>query len=122
MRRIILLSSILLLSAAWAVAQYSSSSDNETSTTSKEMAVDGCLDGAIGSYTLTDFSGASYRLTGSTEQLKSHVGETVQVTGKFTPVVHVPAAMSEGTETRPTLSVISLRQLSAVCVRGLGVP
>jgi hypothetical protein len=86
------------------------------------MAVQGCLDGAIGRYTLTDFAGVSYQLTGNTEQLKSHVGETLLVKGEITPVVHLPGAMSEGTETQPTLSVFSLRQISAVCVRGLGVP
>lgn len=117
-----MLNSILLLSAVWTVAQYGSSSDNKTGTTSREMAVQGCLDGAIGRYTLTDFAGVSYQLTGNAEQLKSHVGKTVLVTGEITPVVRVPRAMSENTETQPTLSVFSLRQISAVCVRGLGVP
>jgi hypothetical protein len=115
MRRIILLSSILLLSAVWAVAQYGSSSENGTETISIERSVEGCLDGAIGSYTLTDSAGASYRLTGDTEQLKPHVGETLKVTGMVTPIVHEPGAMSEGTETEPTLSIISFRRVSLLC-------
>lgn len=122
MRRIILLASMLLLSAVWTVAQYGSSSDSKTNTTSREMAVQGCLAGTVGRYTLTDFAGVSYQLTGNAEQLKSHVGETVLLTGEITPVIRVPRAMSESAETQPTLSVLSLRRISAVCVRGLGVP
>jgi hypothetical protein len=122
MKTILLLGSILLLSAVGAVAQYGGDSDSASKTTSSKMAVEGCLDGAVGRYTLTDFAGVSYQLTGNTEQLKSHVGETVLAKGEITPVVHLPGAMSEGTEAQPTLSVISLRRLSAVCVRGLAVP
>jgi hypothetical protein len=115
MRRIILLSSILLLSTVWAAAQNDSDSDSESSTASSKMTVEGCLDGAIGNYTLTDHAGASYQLTGDLEQLKAHVGETMRVTGVVTPIVHVPGAMSEGTETQPTLSVTSLKRISTVC-------
>jgi hypothetical protein len=115
MRRIILLGSILLLSAVWAVAQNNSDSDSESRTTSSKVTVEGCLDGAIGNYTLTDHAGASYRLTGNADTLKAHVGETMQVTGVVVPVGHVPGAMSEGTETQPTLSVISFNRISAVC-------
>jgi hypothetical protein len=111
----ILLGSILLLSATWAVAQIESDSENASKTISNRMTVEGCLDGAIGNYTLTDLAGASYRLAGNTDTLKAHVGETMQVMGVVTPVVHVPSAMSEGTETQPTLSVISLKRISAVC-------
>jgi hypothetical protein len=63
MRRIILLCSIILLSAVWtAVAQSGSALDSESGTTSNKITVEGCLDGAIGTYTLTDYAGASYRL------------------------------------------------------------
>ena len=79
------------------------------------MTVVGCLDGAIGSYTLTNQSGATYQLTGNTEPLKSHVGETIRVTGVITPIVNVPGAMSEGTQTQPSLSVNSFQRISQVC-------
>lgn len=115
MRKIILLNLILLLSAVWAVAQYESDSGSESKVISRKMTIEGCLNGAIGSYTLTDHSGASYQLTGDTEQLKAHVGGTMRVTGVVTPVVNVPGAMSAGTETQPTLSVISIKKVSAVC-------
>lgn len=115
MKRIILLSSMLLLSAVWAAAQYESDSGSENRTVSRKMTIEGCLDGAIGSYTLTDQQGASYQLTGKTEQLKDYVGGTMRLTGVVTPVVNMPGAISEGTQTQPTMSVISIQRLSAVC-------
>jgi hypothetical protein len=120
MRRIILLNSILLLSAVWAVGQqYGSDSNGETKF---NMTVEGCLSDAIGNYTLTDYAGASYQLTGNTEQLKTHDGETVRVTGVVTSIVHVPGAMSEGTTTQPTLSVVSFRRISGVCREPDNIP
>jgi hypothetical protein len=92
------------------------------STMQSNTTIEGCLDGAIGSYTLTDRAGASYRLTGNTALLKIHVGETVRVTGRVTPVVHVPGAMNEGTETQPTLSVISLKRVSGICNDANSIP
>jgi hypothetical protein len=115
MRGIILLCSMILLSVAWSVAQQESDSDSDNGTTSRKVTVEGCLDGAIGNYTLTDRAGASYQLTGNTEQLKAHVGETMRVTGVVTPIVHVPGAMSEGTETQPTLSVMVFKRTSGIC-------
>ena len=115
MRRIILLNTILLLSSMWAVAQNDSDSARESKALSVKMTIQGCEDGAIGNYTLTDNMGITYRLTGDPEELKAYVGGTLLVTGVLTPVVNVPGSMSEGHETQPTLAVISLKQVSAVC-------
>jgi hypothetical protein len=114
MRSIFLLISILLLSAAWAVAQYENP-DSDSQANASRVSMAGCLDGASGSYTLTDAGGAVYRLTGKTEQLKAHIGQTIRVTAMSNPVVNVPGSMSEGTQTLPTLSVISFKRLSGVC-------
>jgi hypothetical protein len=54
--------------------------------------------------------------------LKTHVGQTIWVTGIVTTVVHFPGAMSEGTKTQPTLSVISLNQVSGVCHDANDIP
>src|SRR5450755_3566105 len=105
MRRIVLLSSILLLSAAWAVGQYSSGSDDKRADASK-VTIEGCIAGAAGNYTLTDQLGGSYQLTGNTEKVKSHVGEVLRVTGILTPVVHLPGGVSQGTESKPSVAVI----------------
>ncbi len=115
MRRMILLSAILLLTAVWVVAQSEGTSKNESDAPAAQMTLEGCVDGAIGNYALIDPAGASYPLTGKTEQLKNLVGDTVRVTGIVTPVVHVPGAMSEGLETQPTVSVISVKLVSEVC-------
>jgi hypothetical protein len=92
------------------------------SNTQSNTTIEGCLDGAVENYTLTDSAGATYKLTGNAEQLKAHVGETIRVTGIVTPVVHVPGAMSEGTKTQATLSVISLKQVSDVCKDANDIP
>ena len=118
MRRNFLLISILLLSAAWAVAQYGGGSENESQPNTSKITVAGCLDVAAGNYTLTDPSGAVYQLTGKTEKLKAHVGQTLRVTAISSPVVNVPGSMSEGTESLPTLSVVSFKQVSGICSNG----
>ena len=115
MRTSILLSSLILLSAMGAMAQNDSNSGSVSVTPSVKATIEGCLQGAVGNYTLFDYAGASYLLTGDTEQLKAHDGETIRVTGAISPVVNVPGAISEGTNTQPTLSVISFKQLSSVC-------
>jgi len=120
MRKIILLNAVLLLSSVWALAQYDS--DSEIRTVSRNMMVEGCVEGAIGNYTLTDKAGTSYRLTGNPDELKAHVGETVQATGVVSAIVHVPGAMSEGTDTLPTLSATSLKRVSAVCGDANSIP
>lgn len=136
MRKTILLGSVLLLAAGWAAAQNdsgvsgattgtitSATSDATTDATASgggagaqvAITLEGCLGAAIGNYTLTNLAGATYQLTGNTEQLKRHDGEMLRVTGVVTELVHVPGAMNEGTETQPTLSVTSFRTVSKVC-------
>src|SRR5689334_17788268 len=99
MRHVLLLS-VLMLGVAWAAAQSSpssspSSSSSEQTTASpsgsgqagSEMgagqaspssgslhAVEGCLSGSDGKYTLTDKQGTTYQLTGDTSKLAEHVG------------------------------------------------
>jgi hypothetical protein len=98
----------------WAAGQSESESDANRVSFAKAT-LEGCIDGAIGNYVLIDRAGASYRLAGNPEQLKAYVGDTVRVTGVVTPVSQTPGAMSEGTEMRPTLSIVSLQKLSSVC-------
>jgi hypothetical protein len=126
MKRILLLSSLLLLSAVWAVAQYQSqpstssqsSSDNATQTT-----IQGCLAGSAGSYSLTDKSGTTYQLTGDTAMLQAHVGHTVQVTGTTSSSASSSASttdkqsssMSGPSDTQPTIAVTSFKHVSTSC-------
>ena len=117
MKRTFLLISILLLSAAWAAAQYD---DSSNSVSRSKVTVEGCLsiaNGSNGRYTLTDPSGAVYRLTGNTNRLRLYVGQTIRVSGISSVMVYTPGAISEGTDTQaePTLSVDFFKRISGVC-------
>ena len=111
MRKLLLLVSVLLLGACWAVAQdnsspttsgssQSSSASSQSTTDSSQMSpeasssgqtgtsnangqttVEGCLSGSSGNYTLSAKDGTSYQLTGDTAKLSEHVGHEVKVTG-----------------------------------------
>jgi hypothetical protein len=111
MRKVLLLLSVLLLGACWAVAQDSSSPANPGSSQSSagstqagsassqpsseaassgqtgstnangQTTVEGCLSGSSGNYTLSDKSGNTYQLTGDAAKLSEHVGHEVKVTG-----------------------------------------
>jgi hypothetical protein len=119
MRRIFLLSAMLVLSAAWTLAQHEYDSTPNSNVASRTAAyrttVEGCLDIQSGNYILTLPSGSVFHLSGGKAQLTSHVGENVRITGVVTPVVNVPGATAEATETQPTLSVGSLMRVSGVC-------
>ena len=119
MRRMFLLSTMLVLSAAWTLAQYEFDSNPNSDVASRTAAyrttVEGCLDIQSGNYILMLPSGSIFHVTGGKAQLTSHVGESVRITGIVTPVVNVPGATGEATETQATLSVGSLTRVSGVC-------
>ena len=99
MRKTFLITAILLLSAAWAVAQTSpstpqsttpdtSSTTTQTTTTQttqtstdSSTSIEGCLSGSAGNFTLTDQSGKTYQLAGDTSKLSDHVGHQVRLMG-----------------------------------------
>jgi hypothetical protein len=130
MKKILLFSTILLLSAAWAVAQSNSQANTtgQMSSDSGNMTVEGCLSGSVGSYSLTDKSGTTYQLTGDTARLETHVGHTIQVIGTSSPSTESSAAntakepssaMSGATgssSTQQTLNVTSFKNISANCM------
>jgi uncharacterized protein YdeI (BOF family) len=111
MRKTYLIAAILLLSSVWALAQTTPSSqqpatpgasassstspsqqpstpDNsstatQTSQTSTDSstAIEGCLSGSAGNFTLTDQSGKAWQLAGDTSKLSDHVGHQVRIMG-----------------------------------------
>jgi hypothetical protein len=119
MKRTLLLISILLLSASWAMAQrgggYSSNESSDSNANSSNVTVLGCLSEDGGNFTLTDQTGTTYLLIGKTEKLSAHVGHTMKVTGISTFAAQVPGSMSNGVETPPTLSVTSFKHVSSNC-------
>jgi hypothetical protein len=120
MKKMILLSSILLLSAVFALAQYGSQDNSSQSSASNAgmMTVQGCLSGSDGNFSLMDSkSGTTYQLTGDTARLQMHVGHTIQVTGTNAagPANGQTGAMSSPSDSHPTLMVSSFKHVSATC-------
>ncbi len=94
MKRLLLLAGLVLLGTSLAMAQSmpQQQSDQTGSASAASGTIKGCLSGSNGSYMLTqDETGASFRLVGKDDKLKSHVGHEVMVTGQ------VMSASSAGT-------------------------
>jgi hypothetical protein len=93
MTKAILLSAVLVLCAALAVAQDTpqsggstsqtpaTSSSDQTSMPSSGNAIQGCLSGSSGNFMLTDTSGTMWQLTGDESQLSANVNKQVEVMG-----------------------------------------
>lgn len=136
MRKLSLITAILLLASAWVLAQsstapssqqYPSTAPSSTqsagqdasqaaSQAGKEAAgqtVEGCIGGSAGSYTLTDKSGKTYQLAGDTSKLGDHVGHDVKITGSMASAAGAAAASAGGAT--PTLTVKKVKMVSATC-------
>ncbi len=131
MRRLLLLVSVLLLGACWAVAQDATSPSSNSNASSGQTGsnasgtttVQGCLSGSSGNFTLTDKHGNSYQLTGDTAKLSEHVGHEVKVTGTTSS----PASAASGGSAAntagaagnsQTLEVSSMKHISKTCQSG----
>lgn len=109
MKKLLLLS-VLMLGASWMAAQnYPSSGQKDSSQMSGKTTVEGCLSGSDGKYMLTDKQGNSIQLTGDTSKLAEHVGHEVKVTGT--------TGAGEGSQTSASQSmeVSSLKHISKTC-------
>jgi hypothetical protein len=64
-------------------ASPSSTTTTQTTETSTDSstAIEGCLSGSSGNFTLTDQSGKAYQLAGDTSKLTEHVGHQIRVMG-----------------------------------------
>lgn len=135
MRKLSLITAILLLASAWMLAQSSTSPSSQQYPSSappsaqqagqdtqqaatqagKEATtgVEGCVGGSAGAYTLTDSSGKTYQLTGDTSKLADHVGHQVKVTGTVSGAAAGAAAGAAGGT--PTLNVKKIKMVSATC-------
>ena len=86
MRKLCLLTAVLLLVSAWVVAQDSSQAAgakaSQTSSNAGETTtIEGCLSGSAGNYTLTDKTGKTYQLQGDSSKLGDQVGHQVRING-----------------------------------------
>ncbi len=120
MRKTILLSSILFLSAVWAVGQYGNSSSQSST---DQTTIEGCLSGSNGNYTLTDKSGTTYQLTGEAAKLGAHVGHDMQLTGTSSTSsasetdsnADQPSSISGSASSQQTFNVTSFKHISKNC-------
>jgi len=84
MRKLLLIP--VLLATTWALAQSDQTAPGQMGKgNASQTSVQGCLSGSSGNYTLTDKTGTTFQLTGSSADLKSHVGQQVQISGSSTP-------------------------------------
>ena len=127
MRQLLLAISVLLLGLTWAVGQDSASQSSASSsgqmgqsTAGGEMAVQGCLSGSSGNFTLTDKNGMSYQLTGDTAKLSEHVGHEVKVMGTADSGAGSSSA-SGGSSSQKMLQVSSVKHISKTCKSAAGM-
>ncbi len=79
MRKTLLLTLVLLITAVWLQAQDSGQSMGKNGDLTT---IQGCLTYTHGHYFLTDSSGMAYQLQSQANKLQAHVGHTVELTGK----------------------------------------
>jgi Protein of unknown function (DUF5818) len=94
------------------------SSMSETGTSGNS--VEGCLSGSDGNYTLTDQTGASYKLTGDTAKLSEHIGHEVKITGTKSSASATGASdtMGQTGGAQQSIEVTSVKHVSKTCKGG----
>jgi hypothetical protein len=113
MQKIMPLALVFLCTAAWS----QTGSGQMGTGASHPAAIEGCLHGAAGNYTLTDDSGTTYQLEGDTSKLSEHVGHEVRITGTVASSSSASSSttMSSGGSQQPTLKVEKLKHISTTC-------
>ena len=127
MPKTILLALAILCSAVWLQAQGTYSQDTpaqssptagpQTGTASSHTAIEGCLQGSDGNYTLTDSSGTTYALQGDAAKLNKHVGHEVQITGSTSSSSSTNAMGNSSQGGQPTLTVDKVKHVATTCKR-----
>ena|SRR5271167_1126085 len=119
MRKTLMLTVVLLLSAAWLQAQ-----DNmgKSAGMGDQTTITGCLSRAGSYFSLTDSSGHKYHLVGyNAKQLNEHVGHTVEITG--TPTTKTTGTTQEGNASTakqvPAFRVGSVKHIADTCKAGM---
>jgi hypothetical protein len=119
MTRILLLALTLVFPAAWLQSQdapHTGSSQTQTPA-SGQTALEGCLQGSDGNYTLTDKHGRTYQLLGATSKLAAHVGHEVLATTTTPASIAISSAVgAEATAAQqPILDITQVKHISATC-------
>lgn len=116
MKKLYLLSAIVLLSSVWVVAQ-SATGSNAQSNHKMKTTVEGCLGGSAANYVLTESSGKEFDLRGDTSKLGEHLGQEVKISGEEETMSKSSTAASSSTSTasKPTIEVSSVEKIANTC-------
>jgi hypothetical protein len=117
----ILLATLILVVASWAMAQQNYPNQTPAPSSSGQTMIKGCLKRSDGGYTLTDKSGNTYQLTGDTAKLSDHVGHEVQITGKSSSEsspTSSAGSTATGAAAQRALEVGSMKHISETCSMG----
>jgi hypothetical protein len=135
MRKTLLLTMILLVFAAWAVAQQGSAAqgapthnDQQAPQAVPANIIDGCLGGSAGNFTVTDNAGTTYQLqlppNADTTKLSQHIGEEVRVSGDVSNAAGAasgaaaPGSTSAGSSAaggQPSINVTKMDKIGSTC-------
>ncbi len=119
MKKLAMTTAVLLVCAAWTLAQekYPSGQTATSASSSGQTTVQGCLERSGANYTLTDKSGTKYQLTGDTAKLSEHAGHEVEITGTPSGASAGASASSTGASAsaEQTLDVSNLRHIAETC-------
>lgn len=113
MKALYIVAATLLLSV-WVFPQTTSPAEQQSNPaqagsqeTGSGNAIEGCLAGSGGNFTLTDSSGKTYQLAGDTAKLSEHVGHTLRISGSQKSAGADPA--------QPTFTVQKVKMISPSC-------
>lgn len=118
MTKILLVALALLFATAWLQAQDASQSGaSDSAAASAQTTLQGCLQGADGSYMLTDKFGRTYQLGGDTSRPAAYVGREVQVTTSTPAAIAIAssAGAAESGAEQPILTVVHVKSVSGTC-------
>jgi len=113
-RKILVLTLVLLASAIWLQAQAVGQMGSQKSGVTT---IQGCLQYTHGHYFLTDSGGTAHQLQSEANKLQAHVGHTVEITGKpgiRTVDTTVQGAASSAKEEQ-VFKVMSVKHVSDTC-------
>ncbi len=114
MRKTLIVSFMLLLSAAWLQAQETGKANSKTS---GPETIEGCLRMSEGQYNLIDDTETVHHLTGGAAKLKHYVGHQVEVTGKtgVRTIDTTDAGAASNAVTQWVFEVKSVKQTAETC-------
>ena len=114
MRKTLVLTLVLLVSAVWLQAQDAGKTSGKTADLNT---IEGCLQRSEGQYTLLDNTNTIHHLSGGASKLSHYIGHEVEITGK--PGVRTLDTTAQGTAStavvQPIFEVKAVKQIADTC-------